>query len=112
HRSLGEGAIALARRQRPYVAMIGLDEAEGGRGLHPVEQLRLAGAVDLARRSLAPHTLVQPADARDHHLGLAVRAVDRDHRCKAGALEPLDRRLAEAALIPDAAAHARLGELE
>jgi hypothetical protein len=55
---------------------------------------------------------MQAGDARDHLFGTASRPVHRHHRGVSGTLQSLERVLPKGRVLPNAAAHARLGQLQ
>jgi hypothetical protein len=108
---LGIELVQLCRTQMPDIAAVSVGETETCRRLDPVEQGHVIGAIALAGGRFSNDFVVHPHDARDHPLGDAACAIDRYHRRQPGSPQPLDRVAAKAAMLPDSAAHARLGRV-
>lgn len=92
--------------------MVGLDEAERGGGLHPVEQLLIICLIGLAGGGDAADLGMHAPDAGDHPFSNGSGSIDRDHGRQAGARHARQGIGAEAGVLPDPGADPGLGQFE
>ena len=88
--------------------MIGLQKTVSRRRLNPVQKLRIAGLIGFPCWGQPGHSVMHTANTRDHSLGLAASAVDRNHGGKPCPSQPANKINAERRVFPPTSADARL----
>ena len=90
--------------------MISLQKAVCSRSLNPIQKLWVIGTVSFACWRRAGNSIVHSANASDHCLGFAARAVDRNHGGKSCPPQPSNWINTEGGVLPHTGAHTRLCE--